>query len=74
MYSINAVTKQGRFWRPSIVSHLELYHWLKQGLQTTARGPNLAREDISLIMKKLYNYEKFVDLLGFNTSRNNHIT
>jgi len=28
LYS-NAAPKQGSFWCPSIVSHLELYHWLK---------------------------------------------
>ena len=31
---VSAVPKQGRFWRPSIVSHLEVYHWQKRGLQT----------------------------------------
>jgi len=54
---INAVPKQGSFWQPSIVSHLELYHWLKQGLQTflseghisfhaTIREPDILRNVI----------------------------
>jgi len=52
-----------------------------RGLQTTARGPNPALEAISsgpqrrfatVIMKRQYNYEKFVDLVKRNISRNNH--
>ena len=38
---VNAVPKQGSFWQPFIVSHLELYHWLKQGSPYFfVRGPH----------------------------------
>ena len=55
---------------------------LSRGLQTTARGPNAAREVISSgpwnhfvnDEKIIYStYEKFVDLVEYNISRNNHI-
>jgi len=59
-----------------------------KGLQTTARGPNLAREAISssretisfgskdiLSMMKLiqFIYQKFADLVECNICRNSHI-
>jgi len=62
---------------------------LHQRLQATARGPNPAREAISSaprshfvndeknnVEKKTAKcaYDKFVDLVEYNISRNNHIT
>jgi len=48
---------------------------LSRGLHTTVRGPNAAREAILSMMKKTAKCvcEKFVDIVEYNISRNNHI-
>jgi len=58
------------------------FNALNQGLQTTAHEPNPAREAVSSDQTKhivtnekiYYIYEKHVDLVKCNISRNNHIT
>ena len=58
------------------------FNVLKQDLQTTAYEPNPAREAVSSDPRKhfvtkekiYYFYEKLVDLVKCNISRNNHIT
>jgi len=65
----------------SLDSILQRFQSLDQGLQTMARGPNPARQDISSDSRRhLVNNEKimylqnFIDFVEYNISRNNPIT